>query len=944
MPVNPRPRRGIDPGLLVVLILPLFAISPLLKSGLPGLADATIHLLRTVELDFLWRNGVFFPRWAPNMAFGYGYPLFDFAPPLPYIIAETFHLLGADFETAIKLLSILCFYLACLGMYLFSRELLDPGPALLAAAAYIYTPFVFREQLIYGGNYPQILAVSLYPWGLWAWARLHASGRWRYAALAALSLAAVVLSHLFHIVAFGGLIGAYLAFLVLTGRRQTRLAGRTVAAGLALGAGLTAYFLIPVVVDRQWTRAQADYYLQHSDFRQRFLSLSDLVAWPAPLDGAAANPPLPFSLSPPLLALALIAVLGLPLLWRRRASLARHVGFFALLLGGAVFMMTPLSTALWRDLFFLAVAEFPWRLMGLAILAVAFLAGAGWQVASDWLRPRRAALTPLARAAGFGAVFAVALLAVAPYLYPPAPFVEYDNPTLADGIRYELTGLAIGTTNLAEYLPQWVEEAPATSPLVEAYLTGQPVDKLDRAALPPGVAAEALAHTPLTDRYRFRAAAPFLAQFHTFYFPGWQATVDGRPAEIEIRPPLGLIGVEVPAGEHEVALRFVSLPHQTASNAISLLAVVGLLAAVLADRRQKGGTANAAGAASGAPAGGQRLDWAGAGAAGGLLLALFLFKLLVVDGGTSWFRAQSPPGEVLGVQYPAGADFGGEIRLIGYDVSSTVLRPGDTLRVRLYWQALKPIERHYSTFVHLDTFPPVETQAGSDHFSPGDPQAQIDVPTTAWNPATYVRDEHTLVIPAGLPPVAYQLRAGLYELETGRRLPGPDDGVALLATVHLQAARQPRPAALPNAADFQLGPAIHLLGYELAGSPGATFSCSLSRGDCSPAVDLYWRADAPPAGDYTVFVQLVDERGRIWGQGDGPPLGGAYPTSRWLPGQLIADRHSLVLDPAIPPGAYRLLAGLYRPDTLARLPVSGPAGPVPDSAIPLAPLSIRVEP
>jgi uncharacterized membrane protein len=149
----------IDPGLFIALVLPLFAISPLFRSGLPGLADALIHLLRTVELDFLWRHGIYFPRWAPNMAFGYGYPLFDFAPPLPYVIAEIFHLLGADFETAIKLLSILCFYLASLGMYLFSRQLLRPGPALLSAAAYIYTPFMFREQLIYGGNYPQILAI-----------------------------------------------------------------------------------------------------------------------------------------------------------------------------------------------------------------------------------------------------------------------------------------------------------------------------------------------------------------------------------------------------------------------------------------------------------------------------------------------------------------------------------------------------------------------------------------------------------------------------------------------------------------------------------------------------------------------------------------------------------------------------------------------------------------
>jgi hypothetical protein len=386
-----------------------------------------------------------------------------------------------------------------------------------------------------------------------------------------------------------------------------------------------------------------------------------------------------------------------------------------------------------------------------------------------------------------------------------------------------------------------------------------------------------------------------------------------------------------------------------------------LVATFALDRRQRAGaecdralTGNAAQAVIGrGPTGedhgegsvrgyGSQLSYGGALVISGSFIALFLLKTLLIDPHTTWFRQQSPPGQVLAAQHPARAGFGNQVDLIGYDLSATVLRPGDTLRVRLYWQARQAIDVPYSSFVHLDTFPPVETLVASDNFSPGDAQAQIDVATTSWGTSTYVRDEHTLLIPPQLPPRAYQLRAGLYDLNTGQRLPGPDDGVAFLKTINLLPAKQLGPSALPNPVDFRIEGGIHLLGYRLVDTSSNTVLCSMSANDCEVTVELFWRADISPPEDYTVFIQLVDEQGEIWGQGDGPPQSGAYLTSRWWPGQIIADRHPIVFDPALPPGRYQLLAGLYRPDTLERLTATGPDGPGPDGSITLKPLVIQL--
>jgi hypothetical protein len=77
----------------------------------------------------------------------------------------------------------------------------------------------------------------------------------------------------------------------------------------------------------------------------------------------------------------------------------------------------------------------------------------------------------------------------------------------------------------------------------------------------------------------------------------------------------------------------------------------------------------------------------------------------------------------------------------------------------------------------------------------------------------------------------------------------------------------------------------------------------------------------------------VAEEGEIASQHDGMPVGGLYPTTLWKAGEEVEDEHPLSLSTDLVPGDYRLLVGLYRPETGERLPVLGSDGqPVGDSA------------
>ncbi|MGD8791867.1 MAG: hypothetical protein PVF47_04890, partial [Anaerolineae bacterium] len=74
---------------------------------------------------------------------------------------------------------------------------------------------------------------------------------------------------------------------------------------------------------------------------------------------------------------------------------------------------------------------------------------------------------------------------------------------------------------------------------------------------------------------------------------------------------------------------------------------------------------------------------------------------------------------------------------------------------------------------------------------------------------------------------------------------------------------------------------------------------------------------------YTVFIHLLDEAGQTLVQADSQPRGGAYPTSVWDAGEVVADAHRLALPPDLPAGDYRLRLGLYRLETGVRLALDG---------------------
>lgn len=89
---------------------------------------------------------------------------------------------------------------------------------------------------------------------------------------------------------------------------------------------------------------------------------------------------------------------------------------------------------------------------------------------------------------------------------------------------------------------------------------------------------------------------------------------------------------------------------------------------------------------------------------------------------------------------------------------------------------------------------------------------------------------------------------------------------------------------------------------------------------------LHWHATTAIEQRYKVFVQLLSPGNQLIAQRDAEPGGGHQPTRTWQPGSTVVDRYGLWIPPGTPPAEYRLIVGMYDPQSGQRLHVTRDSG------------------
>nr|HID13061.1 hypothetical protein [Anaerolineae bacterium] len=368
-------------SLVIVLLLCAVAVLPLLRSDSPCTHDGALHYFRVTAMRHALQNGILFTRYLPDLAFGYGYPFFNYRAPLSYYLALALYLTGLPLPAALNGVYVLSIAGSALTAYLLARDLFGPRAGLVTAVAYAYAPYQFLDALL-RANMPESVALPLLPLILWAFRRLALTGHRRCLLVSVGSLAALLLTHNISSLLFVPFLAAYLTVLWLVYRRD----GHWIAVGgaLALALGLTAFFWGPALLERDYVQLHMSRVTRNNDFHYNFLGLAEIFAPPAPVDTSLMNPPMRVHLG---LVQVVLAGVGLsvgmlnlksqtpnlkPQISERRASLV----FFAASATFFIFMGTRASLWLWEHVPLLPFVQFPWRFIGRAALPVALLASA----------------------------------------------------------------------------------------------------------------------------------------------------------------------------------------------------------------------------------------------------------------------------------------------------------------------------------------------------------------------------------------------------------------------------------------------------------------------------------------------------------------------------------------------------------------------------------------
>lgn len=537
-------------GLLLLLALSVLLFLPVFFNPSLNGDDAAQHYWWSKEFTHELGQGNLYPRWLSGAYGGRGSPIMVYYPPVPFYAASLFYIVIREPLQSLYWGCCLGMAISGITMYFYGRTLLSQKASLLAAAFYMtahYHLFDFYQRLAQH----EFWAFAWAPLLLYGINRVYIENHWRPILYVAPAYALLLMTHLPTALMLTFLLPVYL--LILT-RNVRQLAYS--AAGLVLGAGLAAIFLLPFLLERSHLKPLGARAATQT-FRAGFLLEN--------LNEAFKQIPLPSSQNFNLFLLAgdwmavgfvVLLVICTILIWKsefRQNQALQGLWVITLI---SLLMTTRLTTPLWRFVPQVRNIQFPIRWFSMVSLGASLLAAVAISFVIRRLESSYLQALALAVVILLNLVISWLIVARAP-------------------LQPELFQKRISNyTDVREYHPTWwdqqrhseLDDAPAV--LTQGKATVTPLDE-----------------EGTNQSYRINAEEDSLLKFRPLYFPGWQAQVDGQSVALSPNEE-GHMQVAVAQGEHLLTLRFEDTPVRTAGKVVSGLSLLAFLATFLLIRRR----------------------------------------------------------------------------------------------------------------------------------------------------------------------------------------------------------------------------------------------------------------------------------------------------------------------------------------------------------------------
>lgn len=485
------------------------------------------------------QEGQLLPRWAGELNYGYGMPLFNFIYHVPYLITSIPISMGAGLVLSFKIGLLVSFVLSGVFMFMFASSFFrNRQQAYIATLLYQFAPFHLLD-LVVRGDIAEGYALSFLPLVLYALTESFRAKNGNRAVLG-ISIATLLLiaSHNAISLVFFGI--ASLFVIVFAPSNTRRLRGFI---GLGSGLLLAAFYWVPALMERRFTYGDLfmkDMYKSHFAPILNFFIPNFTNAKSLQTEGIAVS----FGLMQ-----IIVCILALLLIFRKKLPKDTNlrVFWFSLgLVGISLFVMEPVSRLFWSSIPILRMFQFPWRFLNVVVFATAF---GGAVVLAPKPIPHKLLV----------AILVVAVMSSFVYFRPPLGFDKIDEQYFWN---YPLNTTYFGETDVI-----W-SAGPAGSYPKQRFEViegkGEITDPLKKGTL----------HT-----FTVTAETPVRVVDRTQYFPGWRAYADGDklPVEFQDQNWRGLITFMVPAGVHHIRVAFEESPIRMLAEMISVMTLAVLL-------------------------------------------------------------------------------------------------------------------------------------------------------------------------------------------------------------------------------------------------------------------------------------------------------------------------------------------------------------------------------
>lgn len=539
---------------LIILIISIPSFLSLLNSSFFSMHDDQ-HIARLFLLDKGFSQGYLFPRWVDMLGFNFGYPLFNFYPPLVYYIGELFYLVGFSLIWSIKLTFILGFVISAYGIFLLAKKFMGSLFGYLTAVFYTY--FFYHGVLIYvRGALSEFFSLAIIPYLFLGIENLRDKPNLKNSILLGIVIALLIMTH--PLIAFPTLIYIgffYIFYLLLKSYKRIKWVGYSFFAGL-IGLSLSAFYWLPSMLERKFTLINSILTKELASYNVHFICIQQFFTsnWGYGGSIPGCNDGFTFQIGKSHLIAIGISIIGFLLYLLSNKKEKKHLYyylFFLLMTLFSLFMTTNYSLFIWNNISYLSYLQFPWRFLTFTSLFISLTSAYGIYLLFISLEniKNKKILIPL-----FVVAYSVLTIYFVGRYFVPQNYINKSDKQLTsfDEIAWRVS------RSTFEFAPKGIKTTKSSLNTTIPNIRMIDIPKESFELIKGEAEVNPVINKFMNKKYIVSADMETVFRLNTFNFPGWEAYVNGREVEIEDNNDYKLITINIPKGKNEVKFNFVN--------------------------------------------------------------------------------------------------------------------------------------------------------------------------------------------------------------------------------------------------------------------------------------------------------------------------------------------------------------------------------------------------